>query len=79
MKGHSYTITDEISKAIEDSGLLIADLAHGTKNVHHEVGVLMGLNRGRHLKQENFVLLERDGGKGNVENDVVQPKWCVAD
>jgi hypothetical protein len=70
VKGHSFTITDEILAAIEDSGLLIADLTHGNKNVYHEVGYLMGLNRGKHLKQENFVLLVRDGGKGNVEKDV---------
>jgi hypothetical protein len=69
-KGHSFTITDEILSAIEDSGLLIADLTHGNKNVYHEVGYLMGLNRGRHLKQENFVLLVRDKGNGNVEKDV---------
>lgn len=69
-KGHSYTIFSEILTAIEDSGLLIADLTHGNKNVYHEVGYLMGLNRGRHLGQENFILLVRDTGKGNVEKDV---------
>ncbi len=70
IKGHSFTITDEILAAIENSGLLIADLTHGNKNVYHEVGYLMGLNKGKHLKQENFILLVRDNGKGNVEKDV---------
>jgi hypothetical protein len=70
IKGHSFTITDEILNAIEDSGLLLADLTHGNKNVYHEVGYLMGLNKGRHIKQENFVLLVRDRGKGRVEKDV---------
>lgn len=69
-KGRSYTITDEILTAIEDSGLLIADLTHGNKNVYHEVGYLMGLNRGRNLKQENFVLIVRDQSKEQIEKDV---------
>jgi hypothetical protein len=69
-KGHSYTITDEILTAIEDSGMLIADLTHGNKNVYHEVGYLMGLNRGRHLRQENFVLIVRDQNKAQIEKDV---------
>jgi len=69
-KGYSYAITDEILAAIENSGMLIADLTHGNKNVYHEIGYLMGLNRGKHLKQDNFVLIVRDNGKGNVEKDV---------
>ena len=69
-KGHSYTITDEILTAIEDSGLLIADLTHGNKNVYHEVGYLMGLNRGRNLKQENFILIVRDRSDEQVKKDV---------
>jgi hypothetical protein len=69
-KGYSYTITDEILTAIEDSGLLIADLTNGNKNVYHEVGYLMGLNRGRHLRQDNFVLIVRAQSKAQVEKDV---------
>jgi hypothetical protein len=69
-KGHSYTITDEILTAIEDSGLLIADLTYGNKNVYHEVGYLMGLNRGKNLKQENFVLVVRDRTNDQIEKDV---------
>ncbi|MBX9737650.1 MAG: hypothetical protein K2X32_12070 [Phycisphaerales bacterium] len=69
-KGHSYTITDEILKAIEDSGLLIADLTWGNKNVYHEVGYLMGLNRGRRAAQDNFVLIVRDTDKEQVDKDV---------
>lgn len=59
-KGHSYTITDLILTAIEESGLLIADLTHANPNVYHEVGYIMGLNRGRGLKQENFILIARE-------------------
>ena len=53
-KGHSYTIDDEILEVIEGSGLLIADLTFGNKNVYHEVGYLMGLNRGMKRGQEKF-------------------------
>jgi hypothetical protein len=68
--GHSYKITDEILSAIEDSGLLIADLTYGNKNVYHEVGYLMGLNQGKNLKQENFVLIVRDRSEELLESDV---------
>lgn len=37
-------------------GLLIADLTFGNRNVYHEIGYLMGLNRGKGLAQDNFVL-----------------------
>jgi hypothetical protein len=68
-KGHSYTITDAILTAIEESGLLIADLTHANPNVYHEVGYMMGLNRGRGLKQENFILIAREekGSKLDVK------------
>lgn len=69
-KGHSYAITDEILEAIENSGLLIADLTHGNKNVYHEVGFLMGLNKGRQMPQDNFILLVRDNSKKQVEDNV---------
>lgn len=36
---------------------MIADLSSGNKNVHHEIGYLMGLNRGRGLPDENFLLV----------------------
>jgi hypothetical protein len=61
-KGHSYTINDEILKVIDGTGLLIADLTQGNKNVYHEVGFLMGLNQGKTGLQENFILIA-DGGK----------------
>lgn len=56
-KGHSYTITGEILELIEGSGLLIADLTFGNKNVYHEIGYMMGLNRGKGLPHENFILI----------------------
>lgn len=56
-KGHSYTINDEILSVIDGSGLLIADLTQGNKNVYHEVGYMMGLNQGKSGLQENFILI----------------------
>lgn len=57
IKGHSYTINDEILNFIDGSGLLIADLTQGNKNVYHEVGYMMGLNKGRGGAQDNFILI----------------------
>jgi len=70
-KGHSYTIDDEILKVIEGSGLLIADLTFGNRNVYHEIGYLMGLNRGRGLEQDNFILIADKKARGNeLESDI---------
>ena len=57
VKGHSYTIDSEILSVIDGSGLLIADLTQGNKNVYHEVGFMMGLNKGRGGAQDNFILI----------------------
>lgn len=67
--GFSYEITAEILRLIDDSGYLIADLTGGNKNVYHEIGFLMGLNQGRELPHENFLLLHNDG-IGEVAKDV---------
>ena len=69
-KGHSYTITDAILTAIEESGLLIADLTHANPNVYHEVGYVMGLNRGRGLKQENFILIAKEESGSSLDKKV---------
>ncbi|HEV2765351.1 MAG TPA: hypothetical protein VGV38_20380, partial [Pyrinomonadaceae bacterium] len=65
--GHSYVISDEILRLIENSGLLIADLTHPNTNVYHEVGFLMGVNQGRRIGQENFILVMRN--QPNADND----------
>ncbi len=67
--GYSYEINDEILSLIEGSGYLIADLTCGNKNVYHEIGYLMGLNQGKGLKHENFLLLH-NGGIGDAKADV---------
>lgn len=58
--GYSYEINKEILELIENSGLMIADLSGGNKNVHHEIGYLMGLNRGGGLNNENFLLVHNE-------------------
>ena len=55
--GYSYKIDDEILRLIEGCGYLIADLTCGNKNVYHEIGYLMGLNEGKALHQDNFLLI----------------------
>ena len=70
-KGHSYTIDDEVFKVIEGSGLLIADLTFGNRNVYHEIGYLMGLNRGKGLEQGNFILIADKKTRGDeLESDI---------
>lgn len=70
-KGHSYTIDDEILKVIEGSGLLIADLTFGNRNVYHEIGYLMGLNRGKGLEHDNFILIADKITRGDeLESDI---------
>ena len=70
-KGHSYTIDDEILELIEGCGLLIADLTYGNRNVYHEIGYLMGLNRGKGLAQENFILIADKKTRGaELESDI---------
>lgn len=67
--GYSYQINKEILKLIEECGLFIADLTKGNKNVYHEIGYLMGLNKGWGLPQENFILLHNDS-IGNTKDDI---------
>ena len=69
-KGHSYTISDEILELIEGSGLLIADLTFGNNNVYHEIGYLMGLNRGKGLEHNNFILIADKTRGDKLESDI---------
>lgn len=67
--GYSYEINAEVLRLIEDSGLLIADLTHGNKNVYQEIGYLMGLNQGKGLAHENFLLVH-NASIGDVKQDI---------
>ena len=69
-KGHSFKIDDELLKLIRDSGLLLADISLGNKNVYHEIGYLMGLNEEANKLQDNFILFHNKGVEGaNFDND----------
>jgi hypothetical protein len=57
--GYSYEVTNEILKAINESGYLIADLTYGNKNVYQEVGYIMGYNASFKLNPENILLVMR--------------------
>ena len=71
LRGHSYTVNDEIHNLIEGSGLLIADLTFGNRNVYHEVGYLMGLNQGKGIPQNNFILIADTEERGEeLESDI---------
>lgn len=65
-QGYSHNINDEILELIEDSGLLIADISYQNGNVYHEIGYLMGLNRGKGLDQKNFILIKNDSSPFNA-------------
>lgn len=67
--GFSYEINEEVLRHIENSGLLIADLTMGNKNVYHEIGYLMGLNKGNGLKHENFLLVH-NSSIGETKDDI---------
>lgn len=67
--GFSYEINTEVLRLIEDSGLLIANLTHGNKNVYQEIGYLMGLNQGKGLAHESFLLIH-NGSIGDVKKDI---------
>lgn len=68
-QGHSYKIDDEILRLIEDSGLLIADISEKNVNVYQELGYIMGLNQGKGLKQENFILIKHNK-EGDTDSSV---------
>lgn len=67
--GYSYDINDEILSLIESCGLLVADLSKGNKNVYHEIGYLMGLNKGKGLSHDNFILIH-NSACGAASDDV---------
>lgn len=55
-----FNISSEISKAIEDSNLLIADLSSHNINVYHEVGIAMGLAQAKGIPPKIILLYKTD-------------------
>lgn len=69
-QGHAFRINDKILELIDNTGLLIADLTQGNKNVYHEIGYMMGLNRGRRRPQDNFILIVDSSSPEQVQKYV---------
>lgn len=59
-EGFAHEINQMVLSLIESSGLLIADLSLQNGNVYHEVGYLMGVNQGKGLPDENFILIKSE-------------------
>jgi hypothetical protein len=55
--GSAYKIPDKLLEKIEDTGLLIADLTNGNKNVYHEVGYRMAMNKINKKKKLSLILI----------------------
>lgn len=68
-EGCAYQIPTKILELLNTSGLLIADLTHGNKNVYHEIGYLMGLNKAKGLEQHNFIFFLRNNQPANGDTD----------
>lgn len=60
IKGETYTITDEILNAIESCSLVIADLSSGNKNVYHEIGYAMALEKVKEVPPSVLLLLKEN-------------------
>lgn len=55
-----FTISKEISNAIENSSLIIADLSSHNINVYHEIGVAMGLAQAKNIPAKLILLYKTD-------------------
>ncbi len=55
-----FTISNEITRAIENSSLIIADLSSHNVNVYHEIGVAMGIAQAKHVPTPVILLYKTD-------------------
>jgi hypothetical protein len=62
-QGYSYQVFEKILELIQDSGLMIADLTSGNKNVYQELGFLMGLDTAKGLGLKNFIVIFKEDKK----------------
>lgn len=65
--GCSSSVPDDIKKAIQSSGLIIADLSSANINVYQEVGYAMGLAES-HNMAPNIILLYKENTEHNKNN-----------
>lgn len=64
-----FSISTEITRAIENSSLIIADLSSRNINVYHEIGVAMGLAQAKHLAPSVILLYKTDSSFRDKEMD----------
>lgn len=67
-----FTISNEITCAIENSSLIIADLSSHNVNVYHEIGVAMGIAQARQVRPSVVLLYKTDSSfrdKNNTDTD----------
>ena len=63
----SSSVPDDIKKAIQSSGLIIADLSSANINVYQEVGYAMGLAESNNMTP-NIILLYKENTEHNKNN-----------
>lgn len=67
-----FSISTEITRAIENSSLIIADLSSRNINVYHEIGVAMGLAQAKNISPSVILLYKTDSSfrdKSTVDED----------
>jgi len=69
IKPCAFTIPDEIFEAIENSGLIIADLSSSNNNVYHEVGYAMGIAKTKKIGPP-VILLYKTDTEANKDIDI---------
>lgn len=55
-----FNISNEITRAIKNSSLIIADLSSHNVNVYHEIGVAMGLAQAKNIAPSVILLYKTD-------------------
>ena len=55
-----FTISNEITRAIENSSLIIADLSSHNVNVYHEIGIAMGIAQAKQIPAPVILLYKTD-------------------
>jgi len=69
IKPCTFTISEEILRAIENSCLLIADLSSSNINVYHEVGYAMGIAKTKGIEPP-VILLYKTDTETNKDKDI---------